>query len=120
MDHIGYCRFCGQQKMIKAGADISDEMKVHLATMECGCDEARAYQLIENKKTYAEGNIKALCEPDGETVEDILLNMVDALARMHLNKASITTSEGIRITLTAKERSIKVERVETIKTTRED
>ncbi len=90
------------------------------ATLQCNCEAAQLFQKVEHKKNYAEANIKTLFADDGEAVIEALINLVPALAWRRLSKASITTPEGIKATLTAKETSIRVDRTETNKSTLEN
>lgn len=120
MNSIGCCKFCGQIGSVVTGEDLTEDMIGHLVTMQCRCDEAREYQKIEQKKTYAEGNINKILEEDGDTIRQICLGMVDALARQTITKVSVTTLKGIRVMMTGKANSIKIERIETIKESMED
>ncbi len=99
---------------------MSEEAINEAATLQCDCDAAQLYQQVKQKETYAEANIKKLFENDGEQMQETLLQIVPALAWRRLTKVTITSQEGIKATLTAKERSIRVERTETNKSTLEN
>ena len=120
MQYTGACKFCGQIKMISAGDGLEENEIIHLASLQCACDEARAYQKVDQKKTYAEANIKQLFSEDEKAFTDIMLSAVGFLANMTIKKMSLTNEYGVRATLTAKENSIKVERVATDKNVLED
>lgn len=119
-DYTGACIYCGQIANVRGGEGLTDDETDKLATLQCNCDEAEAYQRQEQKKTYAEANIKRLFEDDSEVLTKVLLDTVQPLACHKINKVTITTENGVRATLTAKEQSIKVERTETKKSSLED
>ena len=118
--YTGCCIYCGQTKLITAGEGLTDDEVNKLAILECNCDEAQAVQKVEQKKTYAEANIKRLFAEDGESFTEMLLSMVDGLAKQNIKKISAVSAMGIRAQLTAKENSIKVERTEVKKSALED
>lgn len=119
--YTGCCIYCGQITAgITAGEGLTEDEVNKLATLQCNCDEAQALQKVEQKKTYAEANIKQLFENDGAGLKHILLEACSCLAAQNIKKISITTSEGVRATLTAKENSIKCERTVTDKKSLED
>ena len=120
MQAIGYCRFCGQGIGVVIGETATTD-KINLAaTMECGCDEARAFQATERKKTYAEANIRALLEEEPESIRQYCIGLIKPFAEETITKVKLTTRDGIVITMTAKEKSIKIERDEHIKAVKED
>jgi len=116
----GACIYCGQTQLVVGGEELTEDEINKLATLQCNCDEAQALQKMEQKKTYAEANIKRLFTDDGQLLVETLLKVVQPLACQRIKKLSVTTSEGIRATLTAKENSIKVERTEVKKSALED
>lgn len=118
--YTGCCIYCGQTKLVVGGDELTQEEIDKIATLQCGCDDAQALQKIEQKITYAQANIERLFAADGGAVMEVLLNAVEPLACQRIKKATLVTGEGIRATLTAKENSIKVERVETNKKALED
>lgn len=120
MEYTGACRFCGQLKMVKGGDGLTQEEVDRLAALECACDDAQYFQMIERKKAYAEANIRKVLETDGENVRAACMGMVQQLAEQKIRKISLQTDNGINITMTAKEKSIRIERKETKKTAMED
>lgn len=118
--YTGCCIYCGQTQLVVAGEDLTEDEINKLATLQCNCDEAQALQKIEQKKTYADANIKRLFENDGAGLKQIMLSATGCLAAQNIKKISITTAEGVRATLTAKENSIKCERTVTDKKSLED
>lgn len=116
----GACVYCGQTQLVVGGETMTEEEINKQASLQCNCDEAQFLQKVEQKKTYAAANIKRLFENDGQAALQVMLNAVEPLACQKIKKLSLVTGEGIRATLTAKENSIKVERVEIEKSALED
>lgn len=118
--HMGACIYCGQTQMVTGGEDLTPEEIDKLATLQCNCDAAQALQKLEQKKTYAEANVRTLFENDGSAAVDLLLRAVTPLASKNIKKLSLVTTDGVKATLTAKENSIKVERTVTDHSALED
>ena len=60
MQAIGYCRFCGQGIGVVVGETATKEKIDLAATMECSCDEARAFQATERKKDLCGGKHQSI------------------------------------------------------------
>ena len=118
--YTGCCIYCGQTQLVVAGEDLTEDEINKLATLQCNCDEAQALQKVEQKKTYAEANIKRLFEGDCAGLRHVLLESTGCLAAQNIKKITVTTADGVRETLTAKENSIKCERTVTDKKSLED
>lgn len=116
----GACVYCGQAQLVVGGETMTEEEINKQATLQCNCDEAQFLQKVEQKKTYAEANIKQLFENDGAGLKHILLEACSCLAAQNIKKITVTTADGVRATLTAKENSIKCERTVTDKKSLED
>lgn len=119
MQYTGHCIYCGQNKILAAGEGLSEEEINRLATMECNCIDAQVVQRIDQRKNYAEANIKKLFDSD-ISIKDLALNSIELLASQRIKKISITSAEGVKATLTARENSIKCERFIINKQTLED
>lgn len=114
------CSYCGQMQIISAGEGMKGEELNKLATMQCTCEEALAFQKVEQKKTYAEANIKQLFAEDGKAFTDVMIAAAGSLASKSIKKMTLVNQQGIRATLTAKENTIKIERTFTDKSILED
>lgn len=115
MEYTAACRFCGQFRTVIGGDDLNEDELTELAVMECDCDEAQAYQKIIKKRDYAQDNIKILFKGDGEALTKALTYLTEPLATQAITKVNVTTIRGIRATMTAKEDTIKIDRVVTDK-----
>lgn len=120
MEYTGTCIYCKQTRIVRAGDGLTQEEADKLATLECSCDEAQTLQKIEQKKTYAEANVSKLFAGDGAAAVEVMLHAVAPLACQKIKKLTLTTADGVKATLTAKENSIKVERVVTDRSALED
>lgn len=112
------CPFCGQMQIIVTGdGDFTEEKLRELAANQCNCDEAKAFQGKGDMTTYACSSIKELCQDDRPAFRQGLLDLVPYLADWDYDKVSVV-SEGIKVTLTRKDGSIKVERAKSEKQVR--
>lgn len=109
------CPYCGQMQILILGDDkFTEHEKDDLAAKQCDCDEARAYQNKEDIETYACADIRDVCEEDSESFRQGLLDLVPYLGVCDYDKVTVAKG-GVRVTLTRKDASIKVERSKTEK-----
>ena len=116
----GSCICCGQVQIVAGGDEMTYDQVNHQATLQCDCEGAQWLQKVEEKKSKAAENIQRLFEEDGQEFVEMLLLLVSPLALKEISKFTATTAAGIKATLTAKEKSIKIERTETKKSCLED
>lgn len=107
-------------KLVRGGANLTDEQVNKLATLECDCAEAEYFQKIEQKVTYAEANIRKMLSEDGDMAIKSCCGLVRTLAEQKLRKATLLFDTGIQVQLEGKEKTIKITRKETIKSVLED
>ena len=107
-------------KLVRGGANLTDEQVNKLATLKCDCEEAAHYQKIEKKMTYAEANIKNILSADGEMALKACISLVHPLAEQKLRKATLLFDTGIQVQMEGKEKTIKITRKEIIKKVLED
>lgn len=106
------CEFCGQ---------------VLLDGRDCDCYAATKKRETEKKIEDAKQNIQDIfvntvsdeVVPPGDEALDLLGKCVEAVAYEHITKASIVLPGGVKANLSKKNTAIKVERVETIKSSKE-
>lgn len=58
IESYGTCIYCGQQQMIRVPEGTQEGEKNREATKLCTCDEAKAFQKIEQSIDFAEAIIK--------------------------------------------------------------
>ena len=122
----GACRFCGQNKMIEVPNGYTQEEIDEEVTCECKCDEAKAYQekkereeRLEAQKLSAKGTTFELFHNDFPEVEEILNNAIPLLVTKKVKKMTINTGTKVTATIGISKGTIKVERTETSKYSRE-
>lgn len=122
----GACRFCGQNKMIEVPNGYTQEEIDEEVTCECKCDEAKAYQekkereeRLEAQKLSAKGTTFELFHNDFPEVEEILNNAIPLLVTKKVKKMTINTGTKVTATIGISKETIKVERTETSKYSRE-
>lgn len=113
----GACRFCGQQVIIKDGAGMTEPQLEEAATMNCDCDDAKAYQEAANRRKTAKERVQNLfgagagnfTQPE-ETLQCINA-AVDLVCAKRVKQVALTITTGLkcRIALMAKDK-IKITR----------
>ena len=56
----GTCRFCGQQLIVHGSEDMTAPQLEEAATMQCDCDDAKAYQETAQRRANAKQRVKEL------------------------------------------------------------
>lgn len=122
----GACRFCGQNKMIEVPNGYTQEEIDEEVTCECKCDEAKAYQekkereeRLEAQKLSAQGTTFELFHNDFPEVEQILNKTIPLLVTKKVKKLTVNTGTKVTDTIGISKGTIKVERTETSKYSRE-
>lgn len=103
-DVIGACVFCGQTRMVKVPDEAEENMENREATMQCDCDEAKAYQEKETNINVAQHFIeKDLIAPDG--VKAVLKKLSEMVGHEQIDQAVVRLGGA---TYTVKEKKFKV------------
>lgn len=123
---MGYCRYCGQGKLIQTMTGWGEEQLNECATMDCNCEAAQTYQKAAKRKQKAKDRANGLFgqgaeKPLSESVVNMLLVAVDEIEAKHIKAITIDIGHGTRAAIkkTAKE-NIRVERAESKKTAYEE
>lgn len=56
----GTCRFCGQQLIVHGSEEMTAPQLEEAATMQCDCDDAKAYQETAQRRDKAKQRVKEL------------------------------------------------------------
>lgn len=56
----GTCRFCGQQLIVHGSEDMTAQQLEEATTMQCDCDDAKAYQETAQRRDKAKQRVKEL------------------------------------------------------------
>lgn len=122
----GACRYCGQNKIIEVPSGYTQEEVDEEVTMECKCDEAKAYQekkereeRLEAQKLSAKGTTFELFHNDFPEVGEVLNNVISLLVAKKVKKMTINTGTKVTATIGISKGTIKVERTEKSKYSRE-
>ena len=71
LTRVSACRFCGQTAMVDATTEAE---ALHLATMQCDCDEAIRYKEMYRKAEEAVAKMEALY--DDESVPEEIIKLM--------------------------------------------
>lgn len=116
------CRYCGQIVQFEAEGALTGEQAMEMAALNCGCEDAVAYQkwmkqekkALENvSKLFGEGAEKESRESDG--ILSLMNAAVLGICNGELEKVTLNLPGGIRAAISQGKENIKVERVETRK-----
>lgn len=118
----GTCKYCGQRITLPDLTDATQEEANKEASRRCGCAQSVADQRIEETVENAKDCIRQCCgaecakyglQPATEYTIELLNHLVEDIAYMRINQATIQTSDGsrVRISVNAKGK-IKVDRTE--------
>lgn len=103
-DVIGACVFCGQTKMVKIPEGAKENEENREATMQCDCDEAKAYQEKVTNINVAQQFIQnELVAPDG--VKEVLKTLSEMVGYEQIDQAVVRLGGS---TYTVKEKKYKV------------
>lgn len=113
-DMIGACVFCGQTRMVKVPDDAEENMENREATMQCDCDEAKAYQEKETNINVAQHFIdNDLTAPDG--VKAVLKKLSEMVGHEQIDQG-VVRLDGTTYTVKQKKFKVSVEK-KTVETT---
>lgn len=112
---VGYCRFCGQSRMLETGVELTQEEADEKATRLCDCDMASKYTHMVVSKENVSLQIQEQYANDHQVVGQILIDAIDPIAEGRLK--SVTVKAGEDTVITAK---IAMTKDGTIRATRED
>lgn len=122
----GTCRFCGQMKMVEVPEGLTQEEIDEEVTLDCKCDEAKAYQekkeneeRLEAQQLSAKGATFELFHEGFPEVENILNECIPLLVTKKAKKITINTGTKVTAQISINKGTIKVERIEKSCFTRE-
>jgi len=105
---LSACKYCGQTAMVDAETEAE---ALHLATMECDCEEAIAYQQIHMKMEEAITEMREMFQ--AERIQEHLINMMEnnirTMAAGLMSKAQYDLPNGKKLKVTKRDRGFSVE-----------
>lgn len=125
MDNIGYCKFCGNSRMIMKSDKMSEAQLNEQASLECDCEGARAERNILELIQSGEHSLKLIIGKKSEKTAKALIPFVEMIARGKIKKVSInfdgittaslyTSSSGKKITAETRETVVECSDGETV------
>lgn len=77
----GYCKFCGEGRMVDALEDSTQEWLNQLATDECTCKEAYAERERAQQRESAECEIERIIAPRSASAAEIFRRQMENIQR---------------------------------------
>lgn len=122
---IGYCKFCGNSRIVMESEGMTEEDLNNQATLECDCEGARAERNIQYLIKTGEHSLKMIIAKKSQKTADALLPFVEFIARGKIKKISInfdgittasmyTASSGKKIAVETRETVVEYSDGETV------
>lgn len=122
---IGYCKFCGNSRIVMESEGMTEEDLNNQATLECDCEGARAERNIQHLIKTGEHSLKMTIAKKSQKTADALLPFVEFIARGKIKKISInfdgittasmyTASSGKKIAVETRETVVEYSDGETV------
>lgn len=98
----GSCRFCGQQRIVENGDEMTEQQLEECATLHCDCDDAKTYQEAATRRDTAKQRVDELFgEGAGEyrQPDDVLgtiKSMVDLICDKKAKNMTIVVRTGLK------------------------
>lgn len=98
----GTCRFCGQQLIVHGSEDMTAPQLEEAATMQCDCDDAKAYQETAQRRDKAKQRVKELFGEGAQNYRqpDVMLETmykaVDMICDKQAKQFVFTIRTGLR------------------------
>jgi len=98
----GTCRFCGQQLIVHGSEEMTAPQLEEATTMQCDCDEAKAYQETAQRRDKAKQRVKELFGEGAQNYRqpDVMLESmykaVDMICDKQAKQFVFTIRTGLR------------------------
>lgn len=89
MDGVGYCKFCGQSRMVRYTDELTQKDIDRLATEACRCEAAVQNVICMQKARNARYTISKLIDPYSESAGKAMRWLADAVARDRIKSVTI-------------------------------
>lgn len=86
---IGYCKFCGQSRVMEVPDDYTQELIDADATKKCNCEEAQYENAINDMINHTEYQLGEVLK-EHEKIREMSLRMVEPLARNTISKYGVS------------------------------
>ena len=85
---IGYCKFCGNSRMMEVPESYTQELVDEDATKKCDCDEAHHENAINAMINHTEYQLGEILK-DREKIKEMSIRLIEPLARGTIDQYSI-------------------------------
>ena len=114
MKNIGYCKFCGNSRMVMESEGMTEEDLNNQATLECDCEGAKAEREVQYLVSTGKASLNLIVAKKSKKTAEALVPFVELIARGRIKKISInfdgittasmyTTSSGKKIAVEIRE-----------------
>lgn len=89
---IGYCRFCGNARMVQVNGDPDDytpEELNNIATLQCNCPQSIAWKDQTGRKEEMIRSINATMREQWPTVADLLIEAIDLIQQNFIKRITV-------------------------------
>lgn len=104
----GACRYCGQIKQVEVPANSEMEVVIEAATMGCGCDAAKEYQVI----TKGKKKIDELFGEDFPEAAEVMKESVVPIVQGIIKNITVDTGWNVKGKISLKPKGLNIKREE--------
>lgn len=125
MKNIGYCKFCGNSRMVMESESMTEEDLNNQATLECDCEGAKAEREAQYLISTGKASLNLIIAKKSKKTAEALVPFVELIARGRIKKISInfdgittasmyTASSGKKIAVETRETVVEYADGETV------
>ena len=122
---IGYCKFCGNSRMVMESESMTEEDLNNQATLECDCEGAKAEREVQYLVSTGKASLNLIIAKKSKKTAEALVPFVELIARGRIKKISInfdgittasmyTASSGKKIAVETRETVVEYADGETV------
>lgn len=112
MSNIGYCKYCGNSRIVEMPDGVTQEALDKEATATCNCYRAMEARKKETQREVCIAKLGEMLHEKHTEIEELLVSAIDALQEGKFEKITINTgfSKTIRMRMTKDGIKIEIER----------
>lgn len=125
MKNIGYCKFCGNSRMVMESESMTEEDLNNQASLECDCEGAIAEREVQYLISTGKASLNLIIAKKSKKTAEALIPFVELIARGRIKKISInfdgittasmyTASSGKKIAVETRETVVEYADGETV------
>lgn len=125
MKNIGYCKFCGNSRMVMESESMTEEDLNNQASLECDCEGAKAEREVQYLVSTGKASLNLIIAKKSKKTAEALIPFVELIARGRIKKISInfdgittasmyTASSGKKIAVETRETVVEYADGETV------